>query len=285
MTPGSTRCPRGRVRPSHSTCRTPCKPGRASRRARRSASRPTARTRRTSQPRCSCRTGGRPDRRRRPQSAPCIPGSRRRSGGRSTPRPERCRKPRRSRRWSVTRNVRDPRRTATNGSSRPSRLRPPTMCTSAARPTPPPPPDDVYVSALPFFSATNGWGPVERDTSNGEQAAGDGRPITLNGVVYQKGLGTNAVSDVSVYLGGNCSRFTAAVGVDDEQGSAGSGTFSVISDGKTLTTTPVLTGTSASINLDVDITGTQLLDLVVGDGGNGNGNDHGDWAAARLSCA
>jgi len=153
------------------------------------------------------------------------------------------------------------------------------------RAIPAPPTDDVYVSDLPFFSATNGWGPVERDTSNGEQAAGDGRPITLNGVVYQKGLGTNAVSDVSVYLGGNCSRFTAAVGVDDEQGSAGSVTFSVISDGKTLTTTPVLTGTSASINLDVDITGTQLLDLVVGDGGNGNGNDHGDWAAARLSCA
>jgi hypothetical protein len=47
-------------------------------------------------------------------------------------------------------------------------------------------------------------------------------------------------------------------------------TFSVISDGKTLTTTPVLTGSSASVSLDVDITGTQLLDLVVGDGGNGN---------------
>jgi hypothetical protein len=39
------------------------------------------------------------------------------------------------------------------------------------------------------------------------------------------------------------------------------------------------------VNLDVDITGTQLLDLVVGDGGNGNGNDHGDWADAQLQCA
>jgi beta-galactosidase GanA len=153
------------------------------------------------------------------------------------------------------------------------------------RALPSPPTGDVYVSDLPFFSATNGWGPVERDTSNGEQAAGDGKPITLNGVVYQKGLGTNAVSDVAVYLGGNCTRFTATVGVDDEQGSAGSVTFSVISDGKTLTTTPVLTGTSASVSLDVDITGTQLLDLLVGDGGNGNGNDHGDWADALVRCS
>ncbi|MDT4933447.1 MAG: hypothetical protein QOK11_1339, partial [Pseudonocardiales bacterium] len=125
------------------------------------------------------------------------------------------------------------------------------------------PTGDVAVSSLPFFSATNGWGPVERNTSNGEQAAGDGKPITLNGVVYASGLGTNAISDVTLYLGGNCTRFTATVGVDDEQGSAGSVTFSVISDGKTLTTTPVLTGSSASVSLDVDITGTQLLDLVV----------------------
>src|SRR5207248_4897599 len=110
---------------------------------------------------------------------------------------------------------------------------------------PPPPPGTDAVSDLPFFSATNGWGPVERDTSNGEQAAGDGKPITLNGTVYPKGLGTNAVSDVAVYLGGNCSRFTATVGVDDEQGGAGTVTFSVLSDGRTLTTTPVLTGTSA----------------------------------------
>jgi beta-galactosidase GanA len=153
------------------------------------------------------------------------------------------------------------------------------------RALPTPPTGDVAVSSLPFFSATNGWGPVERNTSNGEQAAGDGHPITLNGVVYASGLGTNAVSDVALYLGGHCTRFTATVGVDDEVGTNGSVTFSVVSDGQTLSTTPVLTGSSASVSLDVDITGTQLLDLVVGDGGDGNGYDHGDWANAQLTCS
>ena len=52
---------------------------------------------------------------------------------------------------------------------------------------PAPRPSTHAVSDLPFLSATNGWGPVERDTSNGEQAAGDGRPITINGVQYAKG--------------------------------------------------------------------------------------------------
>jgi hypothetical protein len=148
----------------------------------------------------------------------------------------------------------------------------------------PPPPGSVAVSDLPFVSATNGWGPVERDTSVGEQAAGDGRPITLAGVRFAKGLGTNSVSDVQLYLGGHCSRFTATVGVDDEQGNGGSVTFSVIADGVTKVTTPRQTGSSANQTIDVSIAGAKLLDLVVGDGGDGNGQDHGDWAIPTLTC-
>ncbi|MEY9966197.1 beta-galactosidase GanA [Streptacidiphilus sp. MAP12-16] len=143
---------------------------------------------------------------------------------------------------------------------------------------------DTDVSALPFFSSSNGWGPVERNTSNGEQAAGDGKPITIGGIVYPSGLGTNAVSDVALYLGGHCSRFTAQVGVDAEVGGAGSVTFSVVADGRTLVTTPVIRGGAAATSIDVDTTGAQLLDLVVGDGGDGNGNDHADWANARVHC-
>ena len=143
----------------------------------------------------------------------------------------------------------------------------------------------MAVSDLPFLSATNGWGPVERDTSNGEQAAGDGKPITIAGQVYAKGLGTNSISDVQIYLGGQCTRFTAAVGVDDEQNGAGTVTFSVLADGKTLVTTPVIHGHQAAAPIDVDVTGAQVLELVVGDGGDGNGSDHGDWAQPTLTCS
>ena len=154
------------------------------------------------------------------------------------------------------------------------------------RSVPPPPPAGTdAVSDLPFLSATNGWGPVERDTSNGEQAPGDGHPITINGVTYAKGLGTNAISDVEVYLGGHCTRFTAMVGVDDEQNGAGTVTFSVAADGKTLVTTPTIRGHQPATSLDVDVTGAQVVDLIVGDAGDGNGNDHGDWATPTLTCA
>lgn len=149
----------------------------------------------------------------------------------------------------------------------------------------PPPTGSPYLSDLSFVSSSNGWGPVERDTSNGEQAAGDGLPITIRGTVHAKGLGTHTDSDVAFFLGGNCSRLTATVGIDDEVAPYGSVTFSVTADGRTLTTTPVLTGTSQPLPLDLDVTGAQQLHLVIADGGDGNAHDHADWADARLACA
>ncbi|MGH8962023.1 MAG: NPCBM/NEW2 domain-containing protein, partial [Jatrophihabitantaceae bacterium] len=150
---------------------------------------------------------------------------------------------------------------------------------------PPPMPGLDAVSDLPFLSATNGWGPVERDMSNGEQAAGDGKPITIDGVTYAKGLGTNSISDVELYLGGHCTRLTAQVGVDDEKNGAGTVTFSVLADGTTLVTTPTIRGHQPAAPIDVDVTGAQVLDLIVGDAGDGNGNDHADWATPTLTCA
>jgi hypothetical protein len=149
-----------------------------------------------------------------------------------------------------------------------------------------PPHGSVQVSDLPFVSASNGWGPVERDLSNGETGAGDGKPITLRGTVYPKGLGANAVSDVSVFLGGRCGTFTSTVGIDDEVAASGQGsvTFTVLGDGVQLATTPVIRYADGATQVTADVTGVQKLDLVVGDGGDGPAFDHGDWAAPMLHC-
>ena len=61
-------------------------------------------------------------------------------------------------------------------------------------------------------------------------------------------------------------------------------TFSVAADGKTLVTTPTIRGHRPAAPIDVDVTGAQVLDLVVGDAGDGNGNDHGDWATPTVTC-
>jgi hypothetical protein len=142
------------------------------------------------------------------------------------------------------------------------------------------------LSSLDPTSAVNGYGPYERDRSNGQSAAGDGNPITLNGVVYARGLGTHAPADLRyAMLPGTCS-FLASIGVDDESGALGSVTFQVLADATSLYTSPLMTAASTTVALNLALpAGTTQLRLVVGNGGDNNTSDHADWADARLSCA
>ncbi|MFD1936684.1 NPCBM/NEW2 domain-containing protein [Nonomuraea mangrovi] len=156
--------------------------------------------------------------------------------------------------------------------------------TVATKQLPAPPQGEVWASDHPWLSATNGWGPVEKDLSNGDSGAGDGRVLSLGGVVHAKGLGTHAPSTVSYYAGGRCGSLTATVGVDDEIPDYGSVVFKVVADGKAVYTSPVLTGTSVPVPVTAELTGAQYVDLVVEDAGNGNTGDHADWASARFTC-
>ncbi len=130
----------------------------------------------------------------------------------------------------------------------------------------------------------NAWGVIERNLSNGEQEKWDGGPITIDGVVYSRGLGMHAPAQVSYALGGHCTRLTTTVGIDDEMKSAGSVSFEVYGDDRLLVATDVLTGESAGVPLDVDVTGVSELRLVANDSG-GNGSDHADFAIPVLTCA
>jgi beta-galactosidase len=173
--------------------------------------------------------------------------------------------------------------TATVSTTTPAGFR--STTTSTATTQTPLPPGYAWLSDRPFTAPVNGWGPVEKDRSNGEQGATDGNPLTIGGVTYTKGLGTHAASTVQVPLDGACTRFRADAGVDDETGSGGSVTFEVWLDGTRRAQTGVLTGSAAAQPFDVDLTGAQTMELRVTDAGDGNGNDHADWAAARLACA
>ncbi|MFF0472996.1 endo-alpha-N-acetylgalactosaminidase family protein [Streptomyces sp. NPDC004284] len=155
---------------------------------------------------------------------------------------------------------------------------------TTVRTLPPPPTADSWAGDLDWTSAANGWGPVERDLSNGETGAGDGTPLRIGGVTYAKGLGTHAPAKVRYYLGGRCASFTAEVGVDDVQATRGSVQFSVLADGAEKVKSPVLKAADPAWSLTADVTGASYVDLVVGDGGDGNGNDHADWGSARFHC-
>jgi alpha-galactosidase len=125
---------------------------------------------------------------------------------------------------------------------------------------------------------------VERDTSNGESAAGDGRPLSVGGTVYAKGLGVHALGDIAFYTGGACEKVTASVGVDDEKDTKGTVAFEIRADDRTAAGTGVLTNAMPARQLTADVTGARVVRLVVTDGGDGVDSDHADWADARLSC-
>lgn len=140
------------------------------------------------------------------------------------------------------------------------------------------------VSDIGFVPVTNGWGPVETDTSNGEKKLGDGHTITIGGQTFAKGLGTHAPSVIKVNLEGRCSAFEADVGVDDEVGDAGSVQFQVWGDGKKLYDSGVVRGDQGPTGAYANVTGVQTMKLVVFDGGDGVDNDHADWGNARVAC-
>jgi NPCBM/NEW2 domain/Domain of unknown function (DUF4347) len=141
----------------------------------------------------------------------------------------------------------------------------------------------TFLSDLTPTSATNGWGPVERDRSNGEAAANDGKTIRLNGIAYSKGLGLHSGADLTYKLGGNYARFTSDIGIDDEVGNRGSVVFQVWTDGAKLYDSGIMTGGSNTKRIDLDVTGKQNLRLIVLDGGDNTWYDHADWANAQLT--
>ncbi|WP_420594050.1 NPCBM/NEW2 domain-containing protein [Deinococcus sp.] len=148
------------------------------------------------------------------------------------------------------------------------------------------------VNTLSFeklLSAKNGWGPIERDRSNGEQAAGDGKTLTLHGTTYTRGFGVHAGSEMRFSLkgtgGASCKRFAATVGIDDEVGNRGTAVFQVYLDGVKAFESGVLYGGGFSQRVNLDVTGKKELRLVVTDAGDGISYDHADWANPQLDCS
>ncbi|BDM68399.1 hypothetical protein HEK616_18860 [Streptomyces nigrescens] len=153
------------------------------------------------------------------------------------------------------------------------------------RPVPPAPAADTWASDMEWLTATNGYGPAERDRSNGESGPADGHPLTLAGKTYAKGIGAHANADLEFFTGGRCTSFTADAGIDDEIADYGEVAFSVEADGKVLWTSPKLTGKSAPVAVDVPLRGARHVRLKVTDTDGKKSGDHGDWAGARFHCS
>ncbi|AYK05633.1 NPCBM/NEW2 domain-containing protein [Brevibacillus laterosporus] len=107
--------------------------------------------------------------------------------------------------------------------------------------------------------------------------------LSINGVKYEKGIGSHANSKIKYDLNGQYTKFTVDVGIDDQVASGhGSVNFVIIADGRILYISPVKKSGQPAEQVEVDIAGKNTLELVAFYANDNIDNDHADWANAKL---
>jgi len=158
----------------------------------------------------------------------------------------------------------------------------------------------IFISDIPVGFIANEFGPPNKDLSY------EKNPITLDGKVFDKGLGVHAPSHILISLEGNALNLTAFIGIDSEISSrSASGAsraaekfkrafhlsqatqnptarFIVKGDDKVLFSSGWMNSSSAPIPIEVKLESVNKLELIVENGPNGPRNTHADWADARL---
>ncbi len=139
----------------------------------------------------------------------------------------------------------------------------------------------TFLSDMPWIKATAGAdNPVRRDVNL------YGKPISIAGKAYPKGLWTHSFpdatpADVVLDVGGKeLAVFAADVGLDDASG-GGSVEFQVLVDGKLKAQSPVLRPRTVH-RFRVDVRGAREVTLRVLNGGDGYTCDHAAWGLARF---
>ncbi|HEY3319647.1 MAG TPA: NPCBM/NEW2 domain-containing protein [Planctomycetota bacterium] len=143
-----------------------------------------------------------------------------------------------------------------------------------------PPAPDVHLSDLKATKETTGFGQI------GVNKSVDGKPLTVNGKKYEKGMGVHARSELTYACKKEYKQFVAVAGLDDEKrdDERPSVVFQVWADKEMLAESPKLTWRELSHwHFDVAIPAkTKHVRLVVADAGDGIASDHADWVDAGF---
>jgi alpha-galactosidase len=162
----------------------------------------------------------------------------------------------------------------------------PTVVVPKERPPTPPAPH-ISLFDLKPVTAKNGHGKLGINKSN------EGKPLTVEGKVYERGLGAHANALFVYKIPAGAKRFVAIVGLDDEKkdDERSSVTFEVLGDVKEmgeepelLAKSPVLSSKTVrawAFNVELNERHKELR-LVIGDAGDGIASDHADIVAAGF---
>ncbi len=133
------------------------------------------------------------------------------------------------------------------------------------------------LSQLAIEAATVGWGPVLRD----QVLVEGGRDcfLEVGGEFFEHGLYAHAPARHALKLAGKWKSLRTGFGL--EEGHAGSVIFVIRGDGREVFRSQTVRDQRLR-KAEVDVSGVDLLELIVEDAGDGRSNDWGVWAAPEL---
>jgi alpha-galactosidase len=142
-----------------------------------------------------------------------------------------------------------------------------------------PPTGTPTLDQLTWLSAVNGYGAIGINENH------YGGPLSIHGVVYPHGLWVNSVATLYYYLGGNCTTFSADLGLDDSDKGTGAVVYEFYADGTQVYDSGVVTNSMPTIHANVNVSGAHVLELYVGEGNGTINYGNADFGDPQLTCA
>lgn len=139
------------------------------------------------------------------------------------------------------------------------------------------PPNGVWVDSLDLNKIGASWLRAQPGKSIRNN------PISLNDVVYPHGIGTIAMSEITIDLHGEAARFLSMVGLDDRRRAGmGSVNFEVWLDDKKVAESGIIRSGEPAKLLSVDLAGARQMTLFVDNAGDSSRDDDANWAGALI---
>jgi alpha-galactosidase len=108
-------------------------------------------------------------------------------------------------------------------------------------------------------------------------------PLTISGQVFEKGIGTHAVSALMLDLSGHSIYITGKAGIDDTATNKASANFLLIGDRKILWQSGIMHRGDSAVAFKVRINKIKMLGLLVTDSGDGIEQDYADWVDVSIA--
>lgn len=146
---------------------------------------------------------------------------------------------------------------------------------------------DVNLSSLSPINPSNEWsgfGSLQLNKSI------SGNTMAIGNQTFINGLGTHANSTIKYNLAGNYTALQAFIGRDNDAdgcslcGSGQTVIFKIKADNQLIYTSPPMGVATSAIQINIDVSDKNELELIVEDGGDNTFGDHANWADAKLVC-